>query len=120
MLLTIAVAASKSWPVPGAELPGASIVEALLYDRVLLGVLRLAILVVALYAIASVPALIVGGRWAKGVGTGGIVADDAKTDVTVDVAEALRDMAALELENARLSRERDELLSLVDERTRPN
>lgn len=120
VVFTIVLTSLRLWPVPGGDFTGASVIEALLYDRVLLGVLRLAILVVALYGIASVPALVAGGRWAKGVGTGGIVADDARAEIPALVSEVRQEMAALKLDNALLSRERDELLSLLDVETRPN
>ncbi|MDQ3951960.1 MAG: hypothetical protein M3279_03180 [Actinomycetota bacterium] len=110
----------RTWPVPPLPVAEESALNALLLDRALIGVLRLAIVVVALYGIASVPALVVGGRWAKGLGTGGVLADDAGTDVAQALQHARQQVADLQLRNARLTRERDDWASLVDARTRPD
>lgn len=99
---------------------GDSVPRLLLDDPVLVGMTRLALVVVALYGIASVPALIVGGRWAKGVGTAGVLADDASAAVPSDLAAVWDKIVVLELENARLTEERDSLLALMDNETRPD
>lgn len=65
------------------------------------------------------PALIVEGRWAKGVGTTGIVADDAHHAVLA-LEMSRREVAALESTNADLVSERAELWNLLDVETRPN
>lgn len=115
--MALALVVSKSWPVP--QTVEGSVVEALVLDRVIVGLLRMTIVVATLYAIASVPALIVGGRWAKGMGTGGIVADDPRTAVPAKAARLRREITELELQNERLSRERDALVALLDDETRP-
>jgi hypothetical protein len=96
------------------------VLNALLQDPVIIGVLRLAIVVAALYAIASVPALIVGGRWAKGIGSGGIVADDVRVDAAQALELVRRELAELESENAELRSERADFWDLMDAETRPN
>jgi hypothetical protein len=74
------LAALDAWPFDGPRVARADapIWEELVYHGAVLGFLRLAVVVLALCGIASVPALIVGGRWAKGLGTTGITADDAR------------------------------------------
>lgn len=47
-------------------------------DGTTLGFVRLATLSLGLFILASVPALIVQGRWLKGFGTSGLTADDAQ------------------------------------------
>src|SRR5262245_21159295 len=54
-----------------------SLAQLVLSDRATLGFVRFGIVLLALYAIASVPALVAGGRWLKGFGTSGLTADDA-------------------------------------------
>ncbi len=118
VLAAVVLASLRLWPVPEAAAEDA-VLEAILNDAVVIGLLRLAIVVLALYGIASVPALIIGGRWAKGVGTSGIVADDPRADLPAGLVDLLRQIAELEFENARLLDERDELLTLLDDETRP-
>ena len=119
MLLALVIVVAEVWPVPSEGVGGDSVVASLLDDRALIGILRLAIVVAALYFVASVPALIVGGRWARGAGTTGILADEPAGDPPM-VAEARRDAARLLLAYERVKHERDELLSLMDARTRPD
>lgn len=117
VLTAAAIATARAWPVP--EAVRGPVLNALLHDPVIIGVLRLAIVVAALYAIASVPALIVGGRWAKGIGSGGILADDVAA-IPFESARLRHEIAELESQNESLIAERDELLSLVDDETRPH
>jgi hypothetical protein len=57
-------------------------------DRATIGFVRFAIVMLALYVIASVPALVVGGRWLrKGLSTTGATADDAIVDGAVVIAD---------------------------------
>lgn len=117
VVMAVAVAVLGLWPVPGA-MRERSWIELLLGDPILVGMLRLAIVAAALYFIASVPALVIAGRWAKGLGTGGIVADDARPDSALE--HARRDVATLRSLNAHLSEEKAELWDLLDVETRPN
>jgi hypothetical protein len=94
-------------------------------DRLALGFVRLAIAAFALYAVASVPALVVAARWAKGFGTTGLATDDAveasKTlqELTRENAELTGklDVAARTLEQAR--GERDRALGLLSSLVAP-
>lgn len=73
------VAVSGSWVFrssPSAR-PNVSLWQLLLSDRWTLGFVRIAVFLLALYAIASIAALVAGGRWIKGFGAGGLSADDA-------------------------------------------
>ncbi len=74
--VALVIAWLQLWPVPNAV--ASSLPHMLVGDRVLIGLLRLALLLGGLYFIASVPVLVVGGRWAKGAGTSGILADDPR------------------------------------------
>lgn len=62
----------------------------LLSDRLTLGLVRLGTIAVAIYAIISVVALIIGGRWIKAFGTGGLTIDDVQK--VEDSDKALADM----------------------------
>lgn len=77
--------------------------EAFLSDRATLGFLRLALIMLALYVIASVPALVLQGRWIRAVSTRGFEVDGFES-----AAERVR--AHLEA----LRRERDRALELID------
>ena len=70
-------------------------------------------------SIASVPALVADGRWAKGLGASGIIADEARADATDALERARQQVAALEVRNEHLTEERAELWDLVDVETRP-
>lgn len=122
LAVVAAVALGGAWPFELRERPdaGASIVTLLLHDRVILGLLRATVVVAALYAIASVPALVVSGRWAIRVGTSGIVADDARREFDSALAEARADIADLEAERARLLEEHLDLWRLIDVETTPD
>ena len=80
VVVAILLAARGAWPfdIPRPRLPARpSLWQLLLSDHVTLGFVRLAFVMLAAFVIASVPALVVGGRWLKGFGAGGLVADDA-------------------------------------------
>ena len=116
--VAVGVVAGQTWPVPDA-IAGDSVWQTFLNDRMLVGLLRLTVVVVALYAIASIPASVVGGRWVTGVGTGGIVAGDAGSDAAIALAEARRQVDVLQMRQVAVESELDELWRLVDEETRP-
>ena len=118
VVVSVALVGFGSWPVPEST-TGDSVWQMFLNDRMLVGLLRLVLVVVALYAIGSVPALIVGGRWATGVGTGGIVAGDAGSEAATALAEARRKVAVLQMQRLALEHALDELWRLVDDETRP-
>lgn len=115
----VLLATLRLWPVPN-DLRGGSWFELLLGDPILVGVLRLAVLVAALYFIASVPALVMDGRWVNGLGTGGITTDERRTRVSAALEQARREVAILELLNDDLTKDKAELWDLLDVETRPN
>lgn len=115
----MAIVAAGTWPVPHAVDAESTVLEAIFDDLVLVGLARLALVAAIFYFIASVPALVMGGRWAKSFGTTGIVADDAQRELPAVVADVERVLAGVRLENERLIRERDHLLSLIDAETKP-
>jgi hypothetical protein len=76
----ILLAAQRAWPFDASrpKLPARpSLWQLLLSDHVTLGFVRLAFVMVAVFIVASVPALVVGGRWLQGLGAAGFIADDA-------------------------------------------
>lgn len=77
----------------------------LLSDRTTLGFFRLGVIMLALYLVASIPALVVGGRWLKAFGTTGLTADDA--------AKAAADVESLEKQVAQLKEEKALLVLLL-------
>ena len=77
-------------------------------DRATIGFVRFAIVMLALYVIASVPALVVGGRWLFASGTRRAVVDEATADGAVVIADLTNKMR-------KLQSERDAAKSLADE-----
>jgi hypothetical protein len=67
-------------------------------DRATIGFVRFAFVMLALYVIASVPALVVGGRWLRGFNTTGVTADDAVVDGAVVIADLRRKVRKLQSE----------------------
>jgi hypothetical protein len=66
----------------------------------------------AVFVIASVPALVVGGRWLKSFGAGGFIADDgADLRRALDTSERQLERTTRELKAAR--KERDEAVALA-------
>ncbi len=105
----------ETWPFntsPASLGAKPSLTNYLLADNVTLGFVRLAIVALGAYVIVSAPALMIGGRWLKGFGTGGISVDDAEVEDTRDESEA----ALKQLRRAvdTLTEERDSALELVD------
>lgn len=120
-------------PALPADPEKVSLWQFILSDRATLGFVRLAFIALGVYALASVPALIVSGRWLKGFGTSGLTADDAaaaKTaaaagsdlaEMEAQLSEAIREGKAAAERAAQALRERDEALEtlrLVTERRR--
>jgi hypothetical protein len=80
VVLAILLATQSAWPFDASrpKLPTRpSLWQLLLSDHVTLGFVRLAFVMLAGFVIASVPALVSGGRWLKSFGAGGLIADDA-------------------------------------------
>jgi hypothetical protein len=116
VVLAILLAAESAWPFDAArpKLPARpSLWQLLLSDHTTLGFVRLALVMLAAFVIASVPALVAGGRWLKGLGAGGFIADDA-----VDLRSALEaterklDRTTRDLDA--MKRERDEAVALAE------
>jgi hypothetical protein len=114
--LAIFLAAESAWPFDASrpKLPARpSLWQLLLSDHVTLGFVRLAFVMLAVFVVASVPALMAGGRWLKSFGAGGLIADDA-----VDLRSALEaterklDRTTRDLEA--MKRERDEAVALAE------
>ena len=109
--------AGDVWPF-GTSLPplsqhkDPSFWQFILSDETTLGFVRLALVMLALFMIASIPALIVGGRWVKGFGTTGLTADDAATaDQALEEAKTKLDQATQELDAVK--QERDQAIQLL-------
>lgn len=99
------------WPFdeslrPAGSYDEPSIWQFLLSDSTTLGFVRLGIIALALFVIASVPALVVAGRWLKGLGAGGISADDAAS-ARHSLEELQRQVRTLAADIGRVRRERD-------------
>lgn len=81
VVAAVVVAIADWWPFDATELTplpaDPTLWQLMLSDDITLGFVRLGLVLLALFVIASVPALIVGGRWIKGFGTTGLTADDA-------------------------------------------
>jgi hypothetical protein len=113
--LAIVLAAQSAWPFDAGrpKLPARpSLWQLLLSDHVTLGFVRLAFVMLAVFVIASVPALVAGGRWLKSFGAGGLVADDgADLRRALEASERQVEQVTSDLEAAR--KERDEAVALA-------
>jgi len=132
--LVAGAAAASWWPFDASprsidSFARPTVWQYLFGDRLTLGFARLAVAGSAIYVVASVPALVVAGRWAKGFGTTGLTTDDA-VEATKTLQELTRqtdeltaklEAATEAAEQARGERDRAlELLSaFVDETTDP-
>jgi hypothetical protein len=114
--LAIFLAANRAWPFDAARprLPARpSLWQLLLSDHMTLGFVRLAFVMLAVFVIASVPALVAGGRWLKGFGAGGFVADDAANlRSALDATRRELDRTTRDLEA--VTKERDEARALIN------
>jgi len=91
-------------------LDDASVWRQVFADRATTGFLRAAIIALAVYAIASTAALVVGGRWLRGLSTSGLQVDEVNT------SEALvEEYRAME---RRAEEARDEMIALAEEMMR--
>jgi hypothetical protein len=121
VVLAFVLAVSGVWPFARPRLPDedAAIWEVLVYDGAVLGFLKLALVMLSLYGIASVPALVAGGRWAKGLGASGVIADDATRESELTLAEAERTIRDLQERQEEFERRYHELEAMVDAETAP-
>lgn len=109
------LAVADLWPfdtTPPALPADPSLWQFMLSDDITLGFVRLGLVVLALFVIASVPALIVGGRWVKGFGTSGLTADDAAA-ASESLEEAKKKLDETQEHVDELTRERDEAHQLL-------
>jgi hypothetical protein len=110
IVFAIVLAFTSLWPFDTTPPPPPSdptLWQLMFSDHVTLGFVRLGLALLALFVVASVPALIVGGRWIKAFGTGGLTADDAASaNVELENAKKKLDDLALELDAAREERDR--------------
>lgn len=115
VILAILLAAQSAWPFDTSrpELPARpSLWQLLLSDHVTLGFVRLAVVMLAAFVVASVPALVAGGRWLKAFGAGGLIADDAAgLRGTLEAMERELDRTTRDLEA--VTKERDEAVALA-------
>jgi hypothetical protein len=109
--VAILLAVSRSWPFdaapPRVKTDEPSLWQFLLADRLTLGFVRLGLAMSALFVVASIPALIVGGRWLRGFGPSGLIADDA-ADAAAALARAQHELAEIREELEAVEKERDE------------
>lgn len=130
----VALAAFSLWPFHAAPAdPGTnpSVWEVLINDQWIQGTVRLGLVAVVAYVVGSVPALLIGRRWMKGLGTSGLAADEARNideiiedyESTIDdvqnenqqiLMEADAVMNELLAEVQALEDERDELMKALE------
>jgi hypothetical protein len=103
--VAIVFAVQHWWVFTGSSVPlpaKPSLAQLVLSDWVTLGLVRLGLALLAVFIIASVPALIVQGRWLKGFSASGVTADDpiAAKDNAIDVLTAQIKVLQLERDKA--------------------
>ena len=117
VVVSILLAATSVWPfdtTPPPLEPKPSLSQLLLSDRAILGFARLALVALMLFVIASIPALLVAGRWLRAFGTSGISADEV-AQTSGAVAELENQAGTLAAQVDRLTRERDDARELADQ-----
>ena len=117
VVLAILLVAQSAWPFDASrpKLPARpSLWQLLLSDQLTLGFVRLAFVMLAFFVIASVPALVVGGRWLKSFGAGGLIADDA-ADLRGALQATQRDLERKTRRLEAVTKARDEAVALVEE-----
>jgi hypothetical protein len=115
--IAILLALNRWWPFntspPGLPKDKPTFWQFLLSDHLTLGFVRLGVVMLAVFVIASVPALVTGGRWLKGFGTTGLTADDAlDADKALGDAKKELDKATQELEAVK--QERDDAIQFAN------
>jgi hypothetical protein len=117
VVLAILLVAQSAWPFDASrpKLPARpSLWQLLLSDHVTLGFVRLAVVMLAAFVVASVPALVAGGRWLKSFGARGLIADDA-ADLRGALEATRRDLERKTRRLEAVTKARDEALALVEE-----
>jgi hypothetical protein len=115
VVLAILLAAESVWPFDAAlpklsEKP--SLWQLLLFDHVTLGFVRLAFVMLAVFVVASVPALVAGGRWLKSFGAGGLIADEA-ADLRGALDKTKRELERTTRNLEAMKKERDEAVAVA-------
>jgi hypothetical protein len=83
VLVGIAILIRRDWwpvdaqPQAVTTIKKPSLSQYILSDRYTFGFARLVLVALGFYVIVRIPALILAGRWLKGFGRGGLMADDA-------------------------------------------
>jgi hypothetical protein len=114
VVLAVLLAAESAWPFDASrpKLPTRpSLWQLLLSDHVTLGFVRLAFVMLAVFVIASVPARVAGGRWLKGFGAGGLIADEA-ADLWSALEAAKRELERATHDLEAMKKERDDAVRL--------
>ncbi len=94
--------------------------QLLFSDRLTVGFVRIAFVALVLYVVASVPALVVAGRWLKTFGTSGLSADEvqdaAKTvsDLRAQLKVTTQKLHATDAEVERLKKQREQAVRVAD------
>ena len=117
VVLVILLVAQSAWPFDASrpKLPARpSLWQLLLSDQLTLGFVRLAFVMLAVFVIVSVPALVVGGRWLKSFGAGGLIADDP-ADLRGALEATQRDLERKTRRLEAVTKARDEAVALVEE-----
>jgi hypothetical protein len=81
------------------------------------GVRSLGLVIASAFVVASVPALIVGGRWLRGFGTSGLTADEA-VDASASLSRLLAELDVTRAELRVVREERDAALAADTARVR--
>ena len=113
--VAVLLAVADLWPFdtsPPALPQDPTLWQLMLSDDITLGFVRLGLVLLALFVVASVPALIVGGRWLKAFGTGGLTADDA-ADVSAELEKAKLQLDDLTGELDAAKGERDRAIAMA-------
>jgi hypothetical protein len=114
VVLAVFLAMQSAWPFDSSrpQLPvRPSLWQLLLSDHVTLGFVRLALVMLAVFVITSIPALVAGGRWLKGFGAGGLVADDA-ADLRDELDKTKRELDEVTRKLRAAREERDEAITV--------
>ena len=115
VVVAIIFALTHVWPFDASppKLPAdPTIWQLMLSDDTTLGFVRLGLVLLTVFVVASVPALIIGGRWLKGFGTTGLTADDA-ADASHALEEAKSKLDDTTKQLDEVKQQRDEALQLA-------
>lgn len=120
LVAAIVLAQAETWPFntlsqrPTLE-ESRSFWQIVLSDRLTFGFFRMALVLFFLYLIASIPVLILHGRWITSLSPTGAKADE----VTQQAASADKTISDLRAQVTRLEKERDDLYEMIRVETQP-